>query len=407
MNKLLINENPILVLPTLAKKIGLNEALFIQQLHYWLAESKHTYDGYQWVYNTYEGWHGQFPFWSTSTIRRIIGRLEKEGFIISGNYNRFKMDKTKWYRINYEYLEALMNEDAQLSELCHEQTEPRSQTSGQLQPNTGTDTSYRQNDIDSDKATHQLKNNMPKRSVQNKLDKQPNQTNGTQKSDNLSRTSKQTTTNVTKTTNVTHSNISKRSNQNGTDFTSPAIQTETNLANHNYQHDANLTTSSKQAGHNMVASLAPAPSNVTKAIPETTSEITPETTSEKKSVVVNAHAHAEEQDPFTFFEQNGFGSINGYLFEKIQAWCEDASEELVLEAMKIALESGCKSWSYAESILRRWVDKGFQTVHEVRAEQKKYRERLEKKNNKADKQNSRMERDIPKDFILDLNAGEE
>ncbi|WP_375293559.1 hypothetical protein [Caldibacillus sp. 210928-DFI.2.18] len=29
MSKLLINESPILVLPTLAKKIGLNEALFM------------------------------------------------------------------------------------------------------------------------------------------------------------------------------------------------------------------------------------------------------------------------------------------------------------------------------------------------------------------------------------------
>jgi len=129
MSKLLINENPILVLPTLAKKIGLNEALFIQQLHYWLADSKHTYDGYQWVYNTYEDWHRQFPFWSTSTIRRIIGKLEREGLIISGNYNRFKMDKTKWYRINYEYLESLMDEDAQLSNLCNKRTDTSDQRS--------------------------------------------------------------------------------------------------------------------------------------------------------------------------------------------------------------------------------------------------------------------------------------
>ncbi|WP_412679375.1 DnaD domain-containing protein [Caldifermentibacillus hisashii] len=81
------------------------------------------------------------------------------------------------------------------------------------------------------------------------------------------------------------------------------------------------------------------------------------------------HARAEEQNPFTFFEQNGFGTISGYLFEKIQAWCEDLSQELVLEAMKIAVESGNKNWSYVEGILRRWVDKGYQTINEVRAAQ--------------------------------------
>ena len=36
MSRLLINENPLQVLPTLAVKIGLNEAMILQQMHYWL-----------------------------------------------------------------------------------------------------------------------------------------------------------------------------------------------------------------------------------------------------------------------------------------------------------------------------------------------------------------------------------
>lgn len=34
--QLLINEPPLQVLPTLAKTIGLNEAIVLQQVHYWL-----------------------------------------------------------------------------------------------------------------------------------------------------------------------------------------------------------------------------------------------------------------------------------------------------------------------------------------------------------------------------------
>jgi len=34
MSNLLIQEVPLMVLPTLATKIGLNEAMFLQQLHY-------------------------------------------------------------------------------------------------------------------------------------------------------------------------------------------------------------------------------------------------------------------------------------------------------------------------------------------------------------------------------------
>lgn len=402
MSKLLINESPILVLPTLAKKIGLNQALFIQQLHYWLADSKHTYDGYQWVYNTYEDWHRQFPFWSTSTIRRIIGKLEREGLIVSGNYNRFKMDKTKWYRINYEYLESLMDEDAQLSDLCNKRTDtsdPTEQHNG-----THTDASNSQKGINLGKASsHQTQNNL---TGQNK----PNIGKDEQTNANVSKSTNQSDINLSKRTNQSDTNLSKPTNQNGANFGNPINQTGTNLTNHtdqtvtkltkhNDQNNSNLTTSGEQAGQYVGASLALARTNITKAIPETTSETTPE----KKSVVIVTHARAEEQNPFTFFEQNGFGTISGYLFEKIQAWCEDLSQELVLEAMKIAVESGNKNWSYVEGILRRWVDKGYQTINEVRAAQKEYRERLDK----SAKQKPRMERDIPRNFILDMDAGED
>ncbi|MEN0647799.1 DnaD domain protein [Caldifermentibacillus hisashii] len=376
MSKLLINENPIIVLPTLAKKIGLNEALFIQQLHYWLADSKHTYDGYQWVYNTYEDWHRQFPFWSTSTIRRIIGKLEREGLIVSGNYNRFKMDKTKWYRINYEYLESLMDEDAQLSDLCSKRTNTSDPTqnnlTGQNKPNIGKD--------------EQTNANVSKSTNQSDI--------------NLSKRTNQSDTNLSKPTNPNGANFGNPTNQTGTNLTNHTDQTVTKLTKHNDQNNSNLTTSGEQAGQYVGASLALARTNITKAIPETTSETTPE----KKSVVIVTHARAEEQNPFTFFEQNGFGTISGYLFEKIQAWCEDLSQELVLEAMKIAVESGNKNWSYVEGILRRWFDKGYQTINEVRAAQKEYRERL---NKKRAKQKPRMERDIPRNFILDMDAGED
>ncbi|MEK6452806.1 DnaD domain protein [Caldifermentibacillus hisashii] len=403
MSKLLINESPILVLPTLAKKIGLNQALFIQQLHYWLADSKHTYDGYQWVYNTYEDWHRQFPFWSTSTIRRIIGKLEREGLIVSGNYNRFKMDKTKWYRINYEYLESLMDEDAQLSDLCSKRTDtsdPTEQHNG-----THTDASNSQKGINLGKASsHQTQNNLTGQNKPNiGKDEQTNAnvSKSTNQSDiNLSKRTNQSDTNLSKPTNPNGANLGNPTNQTGTNLTNHTDQTVTKLTKHNDQNNSNLTTSGEQAGQYVGASLALARTNITKAIPETTSETTPE----KKSVVIVTHARAEEQNPFTFFEQNGFGTISGYLFEKIQAWCEDLSQELVLEAMKIAVESGNKNWSYVEGILRRWFDKGYQTINEVRAAQKEYRERLIKK---SAKQKPRMERDIPRNFILDMDAGED
>lgn len=109
MSRLLISENPLQVLPSLACAIGLNEAVVLQQIHYWMASSKHLHDNRRWVYNSVPSWQKQFPFWSESTVKRALLSLEKQGMVVSGNYNRDPRDHSKWYSINYEALNALEN----------------------------------------------------------------------------------------------------------------------------------------------------------------------------------------------------------------------------------------------------------------------------------------------------------
>lgn len=106
MTKLLINENPLMVLPTLAKEIGLNEAIILQQIHYWLDAriNQNFKEGKNWVYNSYSKWQEQFSFFSEITIRRSIKSLEKQGFLISKRFNLSSFNKTKWYTINYDKL---------------------------------------------------------------------------------------------------------------------------------------------------------------------------------------------------------------------------------------------------------------------------------------------------------------
>lgn len=107
MSNLLIDDYPILVLPTLASEIGLNEAIVLQQMHYWLKKSNHNYDGRRWIYNSFPEWQKHFPFWSVMTIKRAVYSLEKQNLLYVGNYNKAKFDKTKWYSINYEKLEGM------------------------------------------------------------------------------------------------------------------------------------------------------------------------------------------------------------------------------------------------------------------------------------------------------------
>lgn len=122
MGKLLLDEHPLQVIPTLATLIGLNESIILQQIHYWLKvkeNNKQDYiDGHYWVYNTYEQWRKQFPFWSLMTIRRTITKLENKKLIIVNNYNRAGFDKTKWYTIDYIELDKLLTSVHSEHTLC-------------------------------------------------------------------------------------------------------------------------------------------------------------------------------------------------------------------------------------------------------------------------------------------------
>lgn len=102
---LLLQERPLIVLPQLACAVGLNEAIVLQQLHYWLIEGGTPHEGRRWVYNSYEQWQvDNFPFWSLPTIRRVFGNLERDGLISSRvEYDRrFQGSRRKWYTINYD-----------------------------------------------------------------------------------------------------------------------------------------------------------------------------------------------------------------------------------------------------------------------------------------------------------------
>jgi DnaD/phage-associated family protein len=269
--KLLLDDEPLVILPSLAASVGLNESIILQQLHYWLERSNHVYEGHKWVYNTYEEWQEQFPFWSVSTIRRIISKLEEKGLIIVGNFNKSKIDKTKWYRIDYEKMNAL--------------SEPKAET------------------VQSDNSTAQ---------------------------------NEQTTDEID----------------------SPSAQNE----------------------QSMCSTWSDDLLNLNRPIPENTTE----NTSEIKKEEVEEDARVRDLDlreVVNFFEQNGFGTVGSHIGERIASWIDDTSKEIVIEAMKTAVENGAPRWVYVETILRDWYQKGCRTVEQARAVQLAFKEQQAKKRN--------------------------
>ncbi len=113
---LLLDENPLVIQPSLAAAIGLNKAVIMQQVHYWLQSSRHSIGGRKWVYNSMKEWGKQFPFWSNKTIERAFNELIAEGLLLVANHNRKKSDNTRWYSINYDVLSERVEEYLGLAE---------------------------------------------------------------------------------------------------------------------------------------------------------------------------------------------------------------------------------------------------------------------------------------------------
>ena len=113
MAKGLYDPRPLKLDRVLASKIGLNEAIILQQIQYWTekneAKNNNFRDGHFWVFNTVPEWQEQFSFWCTRTIERTLAKLEKDGLLIVGNFNLKRYDRTKWYRIDYDKLENTVN----------------------------------------------------------------------------------------------------------------------------------------------------------------------------------------------------------------------------------------------------------------------------------------------------------
>jgi uncharacterized phage protein (TIGR02220 family) len=115
--KLLIEENPLFVLPSLAMAVGVDKAMLLQQLHFRLAYHGVKRDGHMWYCQKLSHWSRQLPFFSEAKIKRLFQQLEKDGLVIATDkYNSFFVDRTKWYRIHYEKLASLLS--AQAEQIC-------------------------------------------------------------------------------------------------------------------------------------------------------------------------------------------------------------------------------------------------------------------------------------------------
>lgn len=113
MSKLLINESPLIVLPSLVRALGtIERAVALQQMHFVATISDTTKDehGHEWFRASYDDLCAKwFPMWSPHTLSKHIRHLEERGCVVSHKAKRTAWDQTKSYRIDHAAVALLVN----------------------------------------------------------------------------------------------------------------------------------------------------------------------------------------------------------------------------------------------------------------------------------------------------------
>lgn len=68
------------------------------------------------------------------------------------------------------------------------------------------------------------------------------------------------------------------------------------------------------------------------------------------------------------FYQNNIGMMTPYVQQNVIHWCNDTSPELVMLAIEKAVKENAIKFSYAEAILKSWLNQGIKTKAEAMAE---------------------------------------
>lgn len=112
----------------LATQYDINQAILLSSFAWWhkynTTNEKNYHDGRYWTYNSIAAFAKQFPYMSQKQIRSTLERLEDNGLIITGSYNKHSYDRTKWYALTSKCLLLLHEhgilkmDDEQVNTIC-------------------------------------------------------------------------------------------------------------------------------------------------------------------------------------------------------------------------------------------------------------------------------------------------
>ena len=104
----------------IAKEYGVNCAVILNNLYFWIqkneANGDHYHDGLYWTFNSVKAFNDLFPYLSEKQIRSALSKLEDDGIIKTGNYNKVAYDRIKWYAITQKGISILTKRQMEINQ---------------------------------------------------------------------------------------------------------------------------------------------------------------------------------------------------------------------------------------------------------------------------------------------------
>lgn len=108
-----------------AQLVGPNAALIIENIAYWCehnaANNTNLHNGRYWTYNSTKAFGELFPYLTVNAVRTALKKLNDNGLILTGNFNKSAYDHTTWYTLT-EKAEAMLDVNVHSDEPDQEET---------------------------------------------------------------------------------------------------------------------------------------------------------------------------------------------------------------------------------------------------------------------------------------------
>lgn len=110
---------------------------------------------------------------------------------------------------------------------------------------------------------------------------------------------------------------------------------------------------------------------------------------DKSNQLANADSFAQSQkylnninqdiNKATLFYEQNIGLLSPFILEEIEEYQSQIPDDMIIEAIKRAVETGKRNWKYTKGIINNWISQGIKTLAEVQQNDEAFKKAKEQK----------------------------